>query len=78
MKNAAPSILQQTSKHPFTSADESYLAEVVIECKNRLQSALSTAQLYSKVPALTTALADALTGCEQAAAILNDLDSYSD
>jgi hypothetical protein len=66
-------MVQQHTKTPFTSADE-----VVIECKNRLQSALSTAQGYSRVPQLTTSLADALTGCQQAAAILQDLDTYSD
>ncbi len=67
----------QPSK-PLTPNDETYLAEVVVECKARLQSALSTAQRYSRVPELATSLADALTGCQQAAAILQDLETYAD
>ncbi len=78
MKNAASADLPQTSKQPFTPADESYLAEVAVECRVKLESALQTAQRYSRVPQLTTALADALTGCQQAAAILQDLNTYSD
>ncbi|MBW4549287.1 MAG: hypothetical protein KME25_33500 [Symplocastrum torsivum CPER-KK1] len=69
---------QQHTKKPFTAADESYLSEVVIECKNRLESALSTAQGYSRVPQLATSLADAVTAVGEAAAILQDIDSYSD
>lgn len=64
---------------PFTDADESYLAEVVVECRIRLESALSTAENYrSRVPELAIALADALTSIQQARAILDDLPSYSD
>lgn len=69
---------QQNIKQPFTHADEVHLIETVVECKNRLQSALSTAQRYSRVPALTTALADAVTAVQQADAILTNLDTYSD
>lgn len=69
--------LSQSS--PLTSADESYLAEVAVECRVRLESALSTAERYrSQVPALATALADALTGCQQATSILDDLEVYAD
>jgi hypothetical protein len=71
-------MLHQPSKHPLTPNDEAYLAEVVVECKARLQSALSTAQRYSRVPELATSLADALTGCQQAAVILQDLETYAD
>lgn len=61
---------------PFTSADEFYLAEVVTECRVNLESALRTAEGYqAKVPELVTALADALTACQQASVILKDLPS---
>ncbi len=50
------------SNSPLTTADEDYLAEVVTECRVRLESALHTAEGYrGNVPALATALADALT-----------------
>ncbi len=63
---------------PLTAADEAYLAEVAVECRIRLQSALQTAERYPQVPALATALADALTGCQEAASILDDLEIYAD
>ncbi len=64
---------------PFSPADEAYLGEVATECRVRLESALRTAEGYrSQVPELVTALADALTACQQASAVLNDLASYSD
>lgn len=64
---------------PFTSADEAYLAEVAVECRVRLESALHTAERYRfQVPALAKALADALTSIEQASVVLNDLPSYAD
>ncbi len=69
---------QRNTKTPFTPADEAYLVEVAVECRVKLESALATAKQYSRVPQLTTSLADALTGCEQAAAILQDLDTYTD
>ncbi len=69
--------LSQSS--PLTPADEAYLTEVVIECRVRLESALHTAERYHcQVPALGTALSDALTGCQEAASILCDLDVYAD
>ncbi len=61
--------LQQS---PFTPADESYLQEVLTECRVKLESALGTAKGYS-LPDLTTALADALTGCQEALAVINNL-----
>jgi hypothetical protein len=69
---------QQSSKSPFSLADETYLFEVVVDSRIRLQSALEAAQGYSQVPALVTALADAVTAVEKADAILQDLDTYSD
>ncbi len=71
-------MVQQHTKTPFTHADEVHLIETVVECRNQLQSALTTAQGYSKVPQLTTALADAVTAVQQADAILSDLDTYAD
>jgi hypothetical protein len=63
----------------MTDADELYLTEVITESRVRLQSALTTAQRYeSQVPALSTALADALTAVQQADAIFNDLETYAD
>jgi hypothetical protein len=63
----------------MTDADELYLTEVITESRVRLESALTTAQGYgSQVPALVTALADALTAVQQAAAIFNDLETYAD
>jgi hypothetical protein len=63
----------------MTDADELYLTEVITESRVRLESALTTAQRYgSQVPALSTALADAVTAVQQADAILSDLDTYAD
>ncbi len=67
------------SNSPLTAADEDYLGELVIECRVRLESALYTAEGYRcNVPALATALADALTSIQQASIVLNDLPTYSD
>jgi hypothetical protein len=63
---------------PFTSADEAYLQEVLVDCRVRLESALATAKGYSRLPDLTTALADALTGCQEALAVVNDPQSYQE
>lgn len=66
-------------KSVMTDADELYLTEVIAESRVRLESALATAQRYgSQVPALSTALADALTAVQQADAIFNDLETYAD
>jgi hypothetical protein len=65
-------------KTPFAPADEAYLTEVAVECRVKLQSALETARRYSRVPALSTALADAVTAVQQADAILSDLETYAD
>jgi len=56
----------------FTPADESYLQETVVECRVKLESALTTAKGYSGLPDLAVALADALTGCQEALAVIND------
>ena len=64
------------ARSPFTPADESYLQEVLTECRVRLESALSTAQGYAHLPDLSTALSDAITGCQRAIAIVNDPENY--
>lgn len=61
---------------PFTLADEQYLLEVITECRTKIQSALSTAQRYSQLPELAAALGDAITGCQEAEAILIDPATY--
>jgi hypothetical protein len=63
---------------PFTSADEAYLQEVVTECRVKLESALSTAKGYSRLPDLTVALSDAITGCNEALAVVNDPQTYQE
>ncbi len=63
----------------MTDADELYLTETITESRVRLESALATAERYrSQVPALATALADALTAIQQADAIFSDLEAYAD
>jgi hypothetical protein len=62
----------------FTPADESYLQETLIECRIKLESALTTAQRYSRLPDLAVALSDALTGCHEALAIVNDPKTYQE
>ena len=66
------------ARSPFTPADESYLQEVLTECRVKLESALSTAQNYTRLPDLSTALSDALTGCQEALAVLNDPQTYQE
>ena len=66
------------TRSPFTPADESYLAETLTECRVKLESALSTAQNYTRLPDLSTALSDALTGCQEALAVLNDPQTYQE
>ena len=63
---------------PFTSADEAYLQEVITECKVRLESALGTAKGYSRLPDLAVALSDAVTGCNEALAVVNDPQTYQE
>lgn len=60
----------------FTRADEQYLAETLIECQFKLQTALKTAQEYSRVPDLATGIGDAITGCQEALTVLNDPQTY--
>jgi hypothetical protein len=60
----------------FTQADEQYLAETLIECKIKLEFALQTAQEYRRLSDLATAICDALTGCQEALAIVNDPQAY--
>ena len=66
------------ARSPFTPADESYLQETLTECRVRLESALTTAQRYSRLPDLAVALSDALTGCHEALAIVNDPKTYQE
>jgi hypothetical protein len=61
---------------PFTPADESYLQEILTECRVKLESALSTAKGYSRLPDLTVALSDAITGCNEALVITNNPKTY--
>ncbi len=63
---------------PFTLADESYLQEVLTECRVRLESALATAKGYSRLPDLSVALSDAITGCNEALAVVNDPQTYQE
>jgi hypothetical protein len=64
------------STSPLTPADESFLTETLIECQIRLKMALETAQTYSRLPDLATALGDALTGCDEALAVVQDPQKY--
>lgn len=90
MSHSIEQILEQIFQHqplmqgtppkssPFTPADEQYLLEVLTECRVKLDSALATAQGYSQLPDLATALNDALTGIHQAAAIVIEPETYLD
>lgn len=60
----------------FTLADEAYLLEVLTECRVKLKSALCTAQTYSRLPDLTTAISDAITACDEGLTVLNDPTTY--
>ena len=66
------------AQSPFTQADESYLQEVVTECRVKLECALGMAKGYSGLPDLAVALADALTGCQEALAVINDPQTYQE
>jgi hypothetical protein len=66
------------SQSPFAPADENFLTETLVECRARLQMALETAQGYSRLPDLATALGDAVTGCEEALTVLGDPATYLD
>jgi hypothetical protein len=66
------------ARSPFTPADESYLQETLTECRVRLESALSTAKGYSRLPDLAVALSDAITGCNEALAVVNDPQTYQE
>jgi hypothetical protein len=64
------------NQSPFTPADEQYLAEVLTECRLKLETALKTAQGYSRLPDLAAGIGDALTGCQEALTVLNDPQTY--
>ncbi len=64
------------ARSPFSLADEIYLTETLVECRTKLESALSAAQRYSRLPDLATTLADAITGCNEALAVINDPPTY--
>jgi hypothetical protein len=64
------------NQSPFTPADEAYLIETLTECCTKLESALSTAQSYSRLPDLAAGIGDALTGCQEALTVLNNLQNY--
>jgi hypothetical protein len=60
----------------ITPADEAFFAETLVECRVRLQMALETAKSYSRLPDRATALGDAVTGCEEAIAVIQDPQKY--
>jgi hypothetical protein len=62
----------------FTTADEAYLQETLVYCRVKLESALRTAQRYNQLADLSTALADALTGCNEALTIVGDPKTYQE
>jgi hypothetical protein len=64
------------SVSPLTPADEAFLAETLVECQTRLKMALQTAQTYNRLPDLATALGDAVTGCDEALAVVQDPQKY--
>lgn len=66
------------SASPLIPADEDFLTEVLVECRARLQAALETAKTYSRLPDLATAVGDALTGCDEALAVVQDPQKYID
>ncbi len=61
---------------PFSLADEIYLTETLVECRVKLESALSTAKGYSRLPDLSVALSDAITGCQEALSVVNNPQTY--
>ncbi len=61
---------------PFTPPDEVYLLEVLTECCSRLNSALATSERYPQLPDLKSAIADAITGIHEAAAIVVEPETY--
>jgi hypothetical protein len=64
------------NQSPLTPADESFLAETLLECQIRLKMALETAQTYNQLPDLATGIGDALTGCVEALAVVQDPQKY--
>jgi hypothetical protein len=64
------------STSPLTPADESFLTETLVECRARLRMALQTAQTYNRLPDLAIGLGDALTGCVEALAVVQDPQKY--
>lgn len=68
--------MQVPNSSPFSHADEQYLAEVLVECRLKLESALKTAIGYSQLPDLAAGIGDAVTGCQDALTVLNDPQTY--
>ncbi|HEY9635210.1 MAG TPA: hypothetical protein V6D14_17545 [Coleofasciculaceae cyanobacterium] len=64
------------SQSAFTPADEAYLLEVLTECRVKLESALGTAQRYPQLADLTTAISDAIAGCNEGLTVINDPTTY--
>ncbi len=75
VQGAIPKPQHQT---PLTDADEAFLQEILTECRVRLESALGTAKGYSRLPDLSVALSDAITGCNEALAVVNDPQTYQE
>lgn len=65
-----------SAKSPINSADEQYLIEVLTECRTKLESALQNAQEYQLLPDLAAGIGDAISGCRDALAVLNDPQTY--
>jgi len=75
MQGAMPALQHQS---PLTDADEYYLQETLVYCRVKLEAAIRTAQNYSQLADLSTALADALTGCNEALTVINDPKTYQE
>ena len=78
LSHQSPQLESASERSPFTSADQSYLEETLTECRIKLEFALTTAQGYSRLPDLSTALSDAITGCQKAIAVVNDPKNYQE
>jgi len=73
MQGAIPASQHQS---PLTKADEYYLQETLVYCRVKLEAAIRTAQHYNQLTDLSVALADALTGCNEALTIVGDPKTY--
>jgi hypothetical protein len=63
---------------PLIGADEYCLEETLVYCRVKLEAALRTTQGYNQLTDLSTALADALTSCNEALTVINDPKTYQE